>query len=94
MSGIDTAYNKIITEGIAKERARFEEVRKVLEELPPIHLYCARREDMQTLCSGLLHDDRQRFYPEDALPSNANDGYGPPLVLDVHGQRLYIYPPR
>lgn len=65
-----------------------------LVSMPPLHLYCARKEDWQNLFLGLLHDERQRFTPSDQLPENAKDGYARPMVLGIGGQRIYVYPPR
>lgn len=65
-----------------------------LESMPPLHLYCARREDWQNLFAGLLHDERQRFMPHDPLPENSRDGYAPPRVICIGGQLIYVYPPR
>lgn len=65
-----------------------------LESMPPLHLYCARQEDWNNLFLGLLHDERQRFMPSDPLPGNHSDGYAPPMVLGIGGQRIYVYPPR
>ncbi len=62
--------------------------------MPPLHLYCARKEDWRNLFVGLLHDERQRFMPSDPLPENQRDGYAPPMVLCLGGQRIYVYPPR
>jgi hypothetical protein len=57
-----------------------------------LHLRCERQEDWNNLFRGLLHDERQRFQPDKAeqLP---NDGYHPPMVLNVYGQTVYVYPP-
>lgn len=68
-------------------------LRSILESLSPMHLRCERKEDWNTLFAGLLHDYRQRFTPDakDVLP---NAGYQPPLVLDLYGQAIYVYPPR
>lgn len=71
-----------------------ESFRNILASMPTLHLYCARKEDWKTLFTGLLHDERQRFVPDDALPENCSAGYAPPMVLDFGGQRIYVYPPR
>ena len=69
------------------------EYRRVLEDMPAMHLRCERKEDWDTMMQGLLHDERQRFTPEPKEIID-NEGYRDPMVLGVYGQLIYVYPPR
>jgi hypothetical protein len=70
------------------------DARKVLEKFPALHLYCARKEDWKNLFAGLLHDGRHRFKPSESEILPENYGYAAPMILDIGGQRIYVYPPR